>query len=432
MQKKIMSIISILFLIALIAFINYNDRPVSNTSIGAVTIIDKNTYYAVSLDFSKDKSHYKMGQDYATAILQMVPNYEALVDSYLSEITRSDEDYNNIIKKANDIKPKIDKEYRDEIKGMASKFSGLGQGFLQNTRGDGKISLDELYIMNLIPDVVRGTQCSALAVYGDRSETKQSIVGRILDWYPGSIDQLAKIQAVTTFNDSDKSICTIGYLGYIGVISGFNNNKVFAAILDSSTGKTYSSQGKDSYPLDLRHALENSTSLDNVGNYLKAAEKSYACSHLIFLSDPSISKVLENNISTDSNSIRDFRTGNSTLNKGVQWDIDNSIGCVNSFLLKGNFDNHSSTLPNTTRWNSMKQELKSKGNAVSLEQMKNIVAFHYGKAPDDPSTGDLYNINTQQIILFQPEDFNLQIFFKSRNGVLPNIPSFEKISITFE
>jgi hypothetical protein len=34
-------------------------------------------------------------------------------------------------------------------------------------------------------------------------------------------------------------------MGYMGAITGFNDSKIFAAIVDSPTGVTYTSQGKD-------------------------------------------------------------------------------------------------------------------------------------------------------------------------------------------
>ena len=75
------------------------------------------------------------------------------------------------------------------------------------------------------------SQCSALAVYGKRSQTKNTMAARMLDWNIGSQYQLAKVQCVMTIKNGHKSICTIGYLGFLGVVTGLNDNKVFAAIL---------------------------------------------------------------------------------------------------------------------------------------------------------------------------------------------------------
>lgn len=426
MKRKVVLLISLFIIVTFVLYTGCSDKSMPSTSKEDVIITNNGTHYEVVLDFANGKSHREIGENMAVKILQLVPEYESLIDSYLKEAINVN--YETIINRVNNIKPQIDKEYIDEIEGMASKFSGSNQNIL----GDGKISIDELYIWNLFPDVVRSTQCSALSVYGERSITKHTITARNLEFPPGLQDQLAKIHTVTTFRNSDKSICTVGYLGYIGVVSGFNDDKVFAAILDSGTGRGYSSESRRSYPLDIRYALENYSTLDEIGDYLKSSERNYSYSHLVILSDSNISKVLENNISSGVNSIRDLRTEQSKLNKEIQWGIDNSIGCVNSFLLKGNYDNHSIYLGNTARWDCMRKELTSKGEQVTLEELKEIACFFTGNTPGYQIYGDLYILETQQIILFEPSNFNLEIYFRPKNGVLVNTPSFEKVVVKFQ
>jgi hypothetical protein len=175
--------LSIILLVSPIIFAGCNEkRPISKTLKENVTITDMGTYYQVVLDFDNAQSHREIGEEFGSKILQMLPQYESLVDSYLKDITDSDESYKTFLERVNDIKPQVDRDYVDEIEGMASKFSGLNQ----NVRGDGKVSLDELYMINLFPDVARGSQCSALSVYGERSVTKHTMTARILDWFPGS------------------------------------------------------------------------------------------------------------------------------------------------------------------------------------------------------------------------------------------------------
>lgn len=427
MKGKISVFILVAVLTVSATFISFADQTGPSAPKETVTITDAGNYYEVSLDLRNGVSHREIGEEYASKILQAVPDYEALFDSYVAEALGSDDFYKVVLKRVEDIKPQINKDYRDEIDGMGSKFSGGDQ----DVRGDGKLSLDELYAINLFPDTARGTQCSALGVYGGRSETRHTLAERVLDWYSGSQNQLAKIQAVATFKNGKKSICSIGYLGFMGVISGLNDNRVFGAILDSGTGAGYTSESKYSYPLDLRYALENSRTLDGVANFLKSPERGYTFGHLIFLCDPSTSKVLENNISSGTDSIRDVRTEKSVLNDGIQWGIDNSVACVNSFLLKGNFDNHTSALFNTARWDSLKRELTSKGDKVTLEELREIASFHTGTNPGLQAQGDLYNTRTQQIIIFEPDKMNLQISFRPKDGNLPGVPSFKKVRVKF-
>lgn len=393
----------------------------------SVSMINKGSHFEVVLDFTTGKSHFEIGKEYGAMILEAIPEYESLFDSYIAEITRNDKYHNRLLGRVMDIKPQIPKDYADEIEGIASNFSGMND----NSRGDGKLSVDEFFLINLFPDVARSAQCSALSVFGQRSDTKETMTARILDWISGEKNQLSQMHAVVTYKNSEQSIMTIGYLGYMGSISGFNDDKVFGSILDAGTGMAYSSSSKYSYPMDLRYALEHYQTMDEVANYLKSPDRDYAYNHLIFLSDPSESKVLENNIGGRADSIRDVRTEQSELNTNIVWDISDSIGTVNAFMLKGNFDNYTDNLINTTRYESMKNELMSKGEEVTIDELKSIASFHKGELPGEQTEGDLYNYGTQQIIIFEPGQLNLEVFFKPANGALPAVPVFEEIVVGF-
>ncbi len=87
------------------------------------------------------------------------------------------------------------------------------------------------------------------------------------------IIELAQIQAVTTIKNGSMSVCTIGYLSVLGIITGFNDNGVFTGILDSPTGAAYSSSGKRSYIWDLRYALEHDSTAADVGAYMSDTSK---------------------------------------------------------------------------------------------------------------------------------------------------------------
>lgn len=393
-----------------------------------VSVVHKGSHFEVVLDFTAGISHFDMGKAYGAAILQAIPDYEALFDSYLVDSTKSSQELDYLIARVNDIKPQMNQDYVDEIEGIAASLSGL----TQNVRGDGKLSSDELFLINLFPDVARSTQCSALSVYGQRSETQETMTARILEWYSGAQNQLSRLHAVVTYKNSAQSIVTIGYLGYMGTISGFNDDGVFGSILDAGTGLAYSSSSKYSYPMDLRYALEHYQTIDEVADFLKSPDREYAFSHLIFLSDPSVSKVLENNVAGRANSLRDLRTEQSKLNGKIVWGITDSIGSVNSFMLKGNFNSHSPFLSNIARYESMKHELKSKGEEVTLDELKSIATYYTGEGPREQTDGDLYTLGTQQIIIFEPGKLNLEVFFRPVSNELPAVPQFEQIPVDFE
>lgn len=390
-----------------------------------MSVANRGNYYEVIMDYTTGTSRYDMGLVLMQKIKQALPNFEQLMDSYMTEMTADPSTYNLALGRMADIKPQVPQEYQDEINGMASQLSG---GDL-NAMGDGKLSKDEFYMMQLVTDIARECQCSGISVYGPRSATGNTMTARILDWYDGSSHQLAQIQSVTTIKNGGKSICMIGYLGLMGILTGFNDDGIYAGILDSPSGATYTSKNKRSYIMDLRYALENCASLADVACFMTDASRNYAFNHLILLSDKNSSKVLENNFSgSGANMRRALRSDTSALNQGDSWGYVNAVATVNSFLLLGNLDNHTGMLFNTKRWNSLKTQLQLCGETVTLDELKSIAAFDNGDGPNYQSDGDIYNLGTQQIVIFRPDDFHLEVAFKPKSGILPTDPIFENMT----
>jgi hypothetical protein len=395
-----------------------------------VTISDRGNYYDVVLDFSSGLSHGRIGETYAKGILEVVPDYVALLDSYLDEQITNKDYYKDIIARCHDIKKHVREEYLDEIEAMARIWSETEE----NIAGDGKLSKDEVYLFNLLPDAYRPSQCSAVAVFKERSATGKNIIGRNLDWFGGSKKQIPRIQSIITMKYKDKNVCFIGYMGYMGAITGFNDSKIFAAIVDSPTGVTYTSQGKRSYTMDLRYALETKSSINEVFEYMADPYKYYAFNHNIILGDPDETKIFENNISGDGIDDkpvqRALRSSDSPLNDEISWGISNAIGCVNSFMLKGNHDNHTSDDYNTKRWNNMRKQLLTKGETVTVDELKDVICYDNGTPGNFQESGDLYNKLTQYTVIFQPDTMELEVAFPLRDkpGYLKD-PQFEKIKV---
>jgi len=402
----------------------------SSYKVDGVSITDKGNYYNVVLDFTSGLSHRQIGEAFAKGILQLVPDYEALLDSYIAENLVKSE-YKYAFYRMEDIKSQVNSEYAEEIEGMASVFSG-GDNDL---RSDNKISKNEFYLFNLFTDAIRGTQCSYVSVFGSRSETKKTITGRNLDWYGGSMNQLPRIQAVITFVYPDKKICSIGYMGYMGILTGFNDKKVFAGILDAGTNAAYSSEGRRSYVLDLRYALENMNTMNDAAEFMRDPKKLYAYNHIIGFSDPDTSIILENNFSgngADENRVkRAIRKTDSKLNGDIAWGISDSIAAVNSFVLYGNNDNHTPNKYNTKRWENLQTQLQTSGSTVTADKIKQTISYIHGRSPGVFSeSGDVYNKMTIQMVVFQPYNLSLEVFFRPKNNrVNPKSPVFEKIQV---
>ena len=423
-MRTLLSFFLALFIIAITFGCREKEsKPTDRVHEGNVSIQKEQGYYKVTIDMSQNYSRRQTGENYGKAIKMIKPDFEQIIDSYINEITR-EINFDAFLKRIDDIKGNIPKEFVEEIKGLASVFSGV-----KNAPGDSKLTEDEVYFLSLISDVIRKTQCSAVSVFGDMSSTKKTITGRNLDWYIGSEKQLAKIHSVTIINDKDKSVCLIGALGYLGCVTGFNENKVFAAMLDSPSGYPYSSVNKYSYAFEMRYALENMTSKEEIANHMMNSDKDYAYNHLFFLSDENNSIVLENNFSGEGTDMkRALRNFDSELNESVSWGIDNAIGAVNSFLLKGNHDNHTEYAGNFERWKNLKNQVIEKSkDGITYDEIKDIISFDNGDGPNGAQDGDLYLSGNVQMIIFQPNTYKLEIAFAPSDGNLPTDPVFKLI-----
>lgn len=423
-----------LFFLAVTVAINFSVMSAEESS-SLVTIEDMGTYYNVVLNYQDSVSHRAMGEELGRKILEAIPNYEMVLDSALFEMSYQlshdtgmtiDQAYQFFLGRVNDIKDQLPQEYLDELVGMASQFSGQET----DVPADGKLSINEVLMLNLMPDIIRGTNCSFLAVYGDRSETGNAMFAKVFDWNPGSQNQLSEIQGVIHYNQGEKSIIVVGLVGWMIGSNGINNDHVFIGALDSSTHGAYSSAGKRSYSFDARYALENFDTLDGALGYLQQQAGNYVYSHNYAGIDRVTAKVLENNVNNPE--LAAIRTEGSELASGIIWDIDNSIAAVNSFALAGNYTNGHGWAGNSNRWDSFRTQLAAKGDKVSFEDLRAIGSYYTGAYPREMPDGDIYNVGTQQVIILEPSSLRMEVFFKPKGlDPQPLNPVFDVIDISF-
>ncbi|MCD6358458.1 MAG: hypothetical protein J7L90_00620, partial [Dehalococcoidia bacterium] len=392
---------------------------------------------------------YEVMRDYGQKLSQEFPDIQKDIDQFLYDSidVKSDmyiEDFginvpamlssmavkfigNMIIPRVEDVKPQLPQDYVSELDGVASTLANSDTDEV----GDGFLSKNELYFFNLLADIGRTVQCSAISVFGSLSETGSPMVARSLDM-PAN---LANYHCVTKINKGESSVYLIGWLASMNALTAFNSAGVFAAIVDTiGAEQHYSSSGIYSYPFDLRYALENESVIEGVAGYM--SQHPYGFNHLIFLADSEKSGVLENNLSGTGNDMRRaLRSSDSELNPGIEWDFSNAIAAVSGFMLKGNHDNFTQVEICTTRLDSYKRlltEAESDGK-VTWNELKNIQSYDGTDGiPGLLEDGDLYNSETAQIILFQPKTLELEIFFRN-TPTPPNEPSpFDKITIPFQ
>jgi len=299
--------------------------------------------------------------------------------------------------------------------------------------GDGKLSRDEFLFMNVIPSVCNETACSATAVFGSRSATGQTILGRNTDWSNGPPQASsngntsgANTAAVNTnaliySKTAEKQVVSFMTLGMMGTIVGINSDGIFVAGLHSQTGSAYSAVGKRSVLLDIRNALETTSTIDEAGAFLGDPSRLYAYHNNMFIADKNTAKVLEN----DYERKRALRSADSALNPGITWGVSNAIAVVNAFMLEGNFDNFVGRWQ-TDRWASFETMLPQEGDTVDIDRVRTIMSYHKpGSGGMDP--GDIFNAGTMQSMAYSYSENRLELWL----GTFVDDPQYLTISIPF-
>ena len=390
---------------------------------GTVRIIPNGSFTEVIMEFN-DSTHREMWSMYTQKLLELFPSLEADYDARFAN-SMSPEAYYYRMHKLQYLIPQVPQEFRDEIEGMASNFSG-GR---ENLPGDGKLSIDELYYVNLYIDIIMARGCSAISVFGPASVTGSNMIARLVDWYP------RKDNAVFTIKNGDRSFVNIARLLSVMAGTAFNDDGVFVALLAAGPAPPvdFESVSYRSVVIDIRYALERYSTLEEMGEYL--SNQKYTYSHQIFLADSKTSKVLENNLLEGGK--RALRGADSELGERVDWEFDHAVAAVNTFFLKENYPGGGVD----PRWTSIRRGLSSKlrdsgngeVNQVTFSELKEIATYYDRNGRDaypGSAIGDIYNSGTQHIVLFEPDTFHLEVFFRNASSSPINDPTFMTVPIS--
>lgn len=347
-----------------------------------VTIQKADGYYNVTLDYA-NTSHREMGRQYALAINNAMPTYAQTVDDALAiqaaYLQSAGVSFTQVVARAKTLfnSPNFYADYKDEIEGMQEVFN-----YDVDNPGDGKLSKNELLVFQVFPDVMRAMSCSASAAFGSASVSGKTILGRNLDWISKLNPNAGALHSLTAFKNGNKTVANFGMLGQLSGATIFNTSRVFGAVLDGETGVEYPTDltGRRSYMFDLRYALENFTTLNDVSNFMRAADHLYAYNHLIFLADESTAGAVENQVNNrpPTSGNRALRTDASplqTMPPGQGWGILGAFATVNDYRLVNNY--FTGEQYNTSRWTSFKSKyaLVPAGQKIDINSMKAIAGY---------------------------------------------------------
>jgi len=360
---------------------------------------------------AKEQTGVGIGTTLGKAFKKQFPEIEKKYDTYLASFVDQKQFNEWVQKRVNVIKPNIDPAYRDEVNAIASTWTLSSQDQL----GDGFLSENEFWVIQLIPDVGRQTNCSGFGVWGNFSALNSPIVGRNMDWYTN--EEFRSLQAITVYEYDNQSIVNIGFAGYIGVVSGFNSEGLFVAHLDSAIGKAYPEPpiGDDAIVFDLRKVLETQKRISMAARDLSKPQ--YGFSHNILMADTFDVQVLEQPQGQQAH----LRSNTSPLRMEMSWGKVNKIAVVNCFVLKSSPANCMSTL-NRYRWHRFKT--LAQFNRENQAQVKDVSKIMFDTANPHQK---IFNQKTVQSMVFTPKDKRLYLYSVPISGIHSTHPMMQEI-----
>lgn len=413
----------------------YKDEGTKETSVSTLSSEDglcvikvMPSYYDVTLDYEKG-DRASVGKAYGTLIRERMPDYIDIMEPYVFENIRMAYG-GNYTEAAVKTREKVlfeswRQEYREEISAFAEAISGGVHGIAE----DGKLSYEEAVLAQMIPDALRPTCCSALSLWGSKTSTGDRITLRNLEWNLGSDNQMGKIHAVTHMKNGDRSLTAISALGLLDIISGINDNGVFAAILDvgSVQDEAYVCEGKKCYTMDLRFALEECSTARDLGEFMVRESGNYTWCHNLIITDSNDSFCAEDCVSQVVESgygksvLRDC---NTPILKGLSWDSRDSLCVVNSFASEGNQDGFSGSNSNIIRFAKYNEWVKAK-DKFSPKDVKELITQ---ETVDQYVVQNAHSAGSAQLILIDYHTGSVQVAFSGPDGVTDK-PDFIEVDV---
>ena len=389
-----------------------NVEPTKEKTIKAVTssdgmcsIIKKASYYEVTLDY-ENGSHKTNGAAYAETILKIYPDYPKKIDGYIFEmieklIPENDKDkkkkYDLLDTGLYALKDSLDDDYREELEAYAEKISGGVRGIAK----DGKLSYEEAIMMNMVPDLLRGTACSAITANGKKTETAHRLAARLLEWDPGSKKQLSEFHCLVHFKNGERSFTSVSLLGMFDILTAVNDDGVMLAELDvgSKHNTAFTVEGKTCFSYDIRRAAENCTTAKEAADYYAGRTNLYTYNVNLYVTDDKDAFAVEAVVG-DKDGKTVIRDANTALHDKLTWS-DKDIFCiVNSFVTKGNSDKITEEPSNIVRWRKYEQLFTTEKEKLSLNHFKELLTSE--KIIDSP----LINFRSPNLIHMVVVDFD--------------------------
>jgi len=391
-------------------------------------IIDKYpTYYDVNLDYEKGQPA-EVGKAYAETILEAVPDFADDFEPYLHENIRGafngrKINYDTLEKRIDTLIDSLPEEYKEEVISFAKTISQGEEGYAE----DGKLSYIEVLTMQIIPDALRPTACSALSLGGEKTVSGKRISIRNLEWNIGSSNQMTEIHAVTHMKKGQNSITTVGILGLLDIITAVNDDGVMIGILDvgSKEELPFVYEGKKCYTFEIRYALEHFHNAKEAGEYLVGESGDFTWCNNLLCTDEKDAFCCENatkEVAATGKAKSVLRTKDSELMEGLVWDTPDALCIVNSYATRGNQDGFTGAEFNTTRFVKFNNWVSEK-DKFSLADAKGLVAR---EKVDEFIVSNVHNSGNVHTVIVDYATGKIHVAF-TKGDHADNIPRFLEV-----
>ena len=345
---------------------------------------------------------------------RLFPNIERRYDIHLKS-TLSQATFNRIVQHHLPALHKaLDKQHKEEINGI----SGAWQLVTNNKLGDGKLSLDEFKVLNLLPDLGYPPMGSGFGVFGRSAEDRQTLVGRNLDM--SSTPQLRSLQAITVYYfKNDKVVVNIGFAGILSVVTGYNNKGLFLSLLSARNTNPYKQFGENNRELlhssvfAIKKALTDKVDLKTANHIISG--KHYSADFNFFIADKEKVEVLESSSSAHISKLRKWNS--NTFHDSIS-DSSQQIAVVNCFALRELPNNcydpnnivRLSRFDELTKFNIKKPASVEKLALVMLDSQKYLY--------------EIFNTKTLQSVIYKPSDNSLYLYARPINNDKKQSPEY--------
>lgn len=337
------------------------------------------------------------------------PELEKRYDSYLTFLL-SPSQFKQLLPQVNSLKAAIDPDYQAEINAIAAVWQ---LNTLDNL-GDNKLSVNEFWLLQLLPDLTAVNKGSALAV-ANRSD-KNPIAARNLDWK--STPELRSLQTINIYQYEDRTLVSLGFAGLAGVINGFNDQGLFVSLLDATEQQASTSLlPQNSSSFDLRTLLKHFDKIAPASHEL--AQKSYSRGHQVLFADQGNIAVLEQ----PAGEIGKLRKTHSAIINEMPWNHNEQLAVVNCFVLKASAHNCYMSRDHY-RWGRFAHLL-----TAFLEQnlsVGDVITLMQDQANIRQA---IFNEDTLQSIIFTPKDRALYLYTQAVTKSEEAHPSIEKYQL---